>query len=47
VHSNNEIRFNFQASLIGVEVGSQKLRGFAEFGVGEQGIAQAGVRYKF
>lgn len=47
VHSDNSVRFNFQASLIGVEVGSQKLRGFAELGVGEQGIALAGVRYKF
>ena len=47
VHSDNEIRFNFQASLIGLEVGSEKLRGFAELGVGEQGIALVGVRYKF
>ena len=47
VHNDNEIRFNFQASLLGVEVGSQKFRGFAEFGVGEQGIALAGLRYKF
>lgn len=43
----NDLFFNFQASLIGVEVGNQHVRGFAEFGVGEQGIALAGVRYKF
>lgn len=43
----NNLFFNFQASLIGVEVGNQHVRGFAEFGVGEQGIALAGVRYKF
>lgn len=47
VHDDNGVRFNFQASLLGVEVGSQKFRGFAEFGVGEQGIALAGLRYKF
>ena len=38
--------FNFQASLIGVEVGSA-FRGFAELGWGEQGIIMAGLRYKF
>ena len=38
---------NFQATLLGIEAGSQKIRGFAEFGAGEQGILQAGVRYKF
>ena len=43
----NDLLFNFHASLIGVEVGNNHVRGFAEFGVGEQGIALAGVRYKF
>ena len=43
----NDLFLNFQASLIGVEVGNQHVRGFVEFGVGEQGIALAGVRYKF
>ena len=47
VHDDSGVRFNFQASLLGIEVGSQKFRGFAEFGVGEQGIALAGLRYKF
>lgn len=42
-----DLLFNFQASLIGVEVGNQRVRGFAELGVGEQGIALAGVRFKF
>jgi hypothetical protein len=43
----NDVLFNFQASLIGVEVGNDHVRGFAELGVGEQGIALAGVRFKF
>ena len=43
----NDVFFNFQASLIGVEVGNQQVRGFAEVGVGEQGIFLGGVRYKF
>ena len=43
----NDLLFNFQASLIGVEAGNQHVRGFAEFGVGEQGLALAGVRFKF
>ena len=42
-----DLLFNFQASLIGVEAGGQHLRGFAEFGIGEQGVALAGIRYKF
>ena len=39
--------FNFQASLVGVEVGGDHVRGFAELGVGEQGIALGGVRFRF
>lgn len=38
---------NFHCSLLGVEVGSEKVRGFAEFGMGEQGILLAGIRCKF
>ena len=38
--------FMFQASFIGAEFGS-KFRGFAELGVGDQGFALAGIRYKF
>ena len=45
--NDNDVLFNFQASLIGVEAGSQQVRGFIELGIGEQGIALAGVRYKF
>ena len=45
--SARDLLFNYQASLIGVEAGSQHLRGFAEFGIGEQGIALAGLRFKF
>jgi hypothetical protein len=36
----------FQVSALGVEFGG-KFRGFAELGVGDQGILQAGIRYKF
>ena len=43
----NDILFNFQATAIGVEAGSSHVRGFTELGLGEQGIALAGVRYKF
>ena len=45
--STNDVIFNFQASLLGVEVGGQQVRGFAELGIGEQGIILGGVRYKF
>lgn len=38
---------NFQVSLFGVEAGSQRFRVFSEFGVGEQGMAVLGLRYKF
>ena len=38
---------NWQVSFIGVEAGSPSLRGFAELGIGEQGIVCAGIRYKF
>lgn len=43
----NDVFFNFQASLVGIEAGNQQVRGFAELGIGEQGIALAGVRFKF
>lgn len=45
--SSNDVFFNFHASLLGVEAGGQHVRGFAELGVGEQGIILGGVRYKF
>ena len=43
---DNGAYFMFQLSFIGAEFGG-KVRGFAELGVGDQGFAQAGVRYKF
>lgn len=43
----NSVFFNFQASLIGVEAGGDHVRGFAELGIGEQGVALAGIRFKF
>ena len=45
--SDSEIVFNWHVSLLGMEVGSPYIRGFLELGVGEQGIGQIGVRYKF
>lgn len=46
-YSDTDVVFNFQCSLLGLEVGSQTIRGFAEVGVGEQGMLSAGLRYKF
>lgn len=43
---NKDVAFNFHASLIGIEAGGQ-LRGFAEFGMGEQGAILIGIRYNF
>lgn len=43
----NDLLFNFQVSLLGFEAGGNHVRGFLELGMGEQGVALAGVRYKF
>lgn len=45
--NDTRFHFNFQASLIGFEFGSENFRGFTELGVGQQGMALAGLRYKF
>ena len=45
--TDNEVLFNFQVSALGVEAGGQHVRGFAELGIGEQGVILGGVRYKF
>ena len=47
VHSDGKWMANYQASLLGIEAGTEKIRGFAELGAGEQGIILAGLRYKF
>lgn len=47
VHSESHFMGNFQVSLLGIEAGSQNIRGFVEAGLGEQGILLAGLRYKF
>lgn len=39
--------FNWQLSAIGIEFGGAQLRGFIEGGIGVQGAALAGIRYKF
>ena len=44
---DSSVLFNFQCSLLGLEGGSQHVHAFAEFGVGEQGMALAGIRYKW
>ena len=45
--TDNEVLFNFHVSVLGVEAGGQHVRGFAELGIGEQGVILGGVRYKF
>ena len=45
--TKNSGLFSFQLSLLGIEAGSPHVRGFVELGVGEQGIALAGLRCKF
>ena len=46
-YTNSGVHLNWQVSAIGIEAGSPKLRGFVEFGTGEQGIALVGIRSKF
>ncbi|MBR0166319.1 MAG: outer membrane beta-barrel protein [Prevotella sp.] len=43
---SNGSYFMFQLSFAGLEYG-KALRGFAEFGIGDQGLVMAGIRYKF
>lgn len=45
--TDNTVFFNFQLSGIGIEAGSENVRAYAELGVGEQGVALAGVRFRF
>ena len=45
--SESKVGFNFQVSALGIEAGSETIRAFVELGVGEQGVALAGVRLKF
>jgi hypothetical protein len=46
-YSDTTVIPNIQASLLGVEGGSETFRCFVEGGFGEQGILSAGLRYKF
>lgn len=46
-HSSHSFYFNFQASLLGIESCGERIRAFAEAGIGEQGLAFIGVRYRF
>lgn len=43
----NSVQFNLQASLVGLEAGTPRIRAFTEFGFGEQGLFNFGVRAKF
>ena len=45
--SENKVNFNWQASAFGLEAGSPYIRAFIELGVGEQGVALTGIRFKF
>lgn len=45
--SESKVHINWQAAFLGFEGGSPTLRGFSEFGFGEQGIFLIGLRYKF
>ncbi len=45
--SNSKLYLGFQASLLGLEAGSQNVRAFVEVGVGEQGIFLAGLKCRF
>lgn len=47
LYSGTDVMFNFQVSAIGFEAGNLHVRGFAELGLGEQGVAVVGLRYKF
>ena len=46
-YSDTSFHLNWQLSLLGMEVGSPRIRVFGELGFGEQGIALFGVRTKF
>ncbi len=45
--SESDVFFNFQATGLGIEAGSPRIRAFAEIGIGEQGIFSGGLRCKF
>ena len=46
-NSDTDLNFMGQASPLGLEAGSQHIRGFFEAGIGEQGIFLIGLRCKF
>lgn len=45
--SDSKLSIMFQASLLGLEAGSQNVRAFVELGAGEQGIILGGLKFKF
>lgn len=46
-YDESDLHVNWQVSLLGLDAGGTRLRGFLELGAGEQGIALIGMRYKF
>ena len=45
--TKDNFAFAFQATLIGMDFGGDTFRGFAELGIGMQGLVNAGVRWFF
>jgi len=45
-HSRHSYYINFQASPLGIESNGEKTRFFAELGLGEQGMALVGMRFR-
>ena len=45
--SDSKLYLTFQASLLGLEAGSNNFRGFIEAGAGEQGFVLLGLRCRF
>ena len=46
-YSESKMHVNYLLTLAGIELGSPQVRVFADFGLGEQGILCAGLRFKF
>lgn len=45
--ATKNITFNGQITFLGVDAGWRRLRFFAEFGLGQQGMLFSGIRYRF
>lgn len=47
INSNTDGIVAFQISPVCLQVGTPTIRGFAEFGLGSQGVVNVGVKYRF